>query len=272
MEYPSLNFAHGETIDMLRSERACLCRRRDRATCRSHRSRQPVSRRPVDQAGRAWVCSASPPRRSTAASASGYLAHIVAMEEISRASASVALSYGAHSNLCVNQIVATARAAQKASLPAEADFRRARRRTRHVGSQRRLGRGRHEAARRAPGDRFVLNGGKMWITNGGDADTLVVYAKTDIDAGPRGITAFIVEKGMPGFSCGAKLDKLGMRGSNTYPLFFDDCEVPEENVLGQLERRRARADERPRLRTRRARRRSAGNHGGGDGSGAALRA
>ncbi|HNO14404.1 MAG TPA: acyl-CoA dehydrogenase family protein, partial [Accumulibacter sp.] len=84
------------------------------------------------------------------------------------------------------------------------------------------------------GDRFVLNGGKMWITNGGDADTLVVYAKTDLQAGSKGITAFIVEKGMPGFSCGAKLDKLGMRGSNTYPLFFDECEVPEENVLGQL--------------------------------------
>ncbi|HRP97331.1 MAG TPA: isovaleryl-CoA dehydrogenase [Rhodocyclaceae bacterium] len=164
----------------------------------------------------------------------GYLAHIVAMEEISRASASVGLSYGAHSNLCVNQIRRNGNAAQKQKyLPKLVSGE-------HVGalamSEPNAGSDVVSMKLRADkkGDRYVLNGAKMWITNGGDADTLVVYAKTDVEAGPRGITAFIVEKGMKGFSCGTHLDKLGMRGSNTYPLFFDDCEVPEENVLGQV--------------------------------------
>ena len=166
----------------------------------------------------------------------GYLAHIVAMEEISRASASVGLSYGAHSNLCVNQIRRNGSAAQKAKyLPKLISGE-------HVGalamSEPNAGSDvvsmKLKAAKK--GDRYVLNGSKMWITNGGDADTLVVYAKTDAAAADgnakAGITAFIVEKGFKGFSCGSHLDKLGMRGSNTYPLFFDDCEVPEENVLG----------------------------------------
>ncbi len=164
----------------------------------------------------------------------GYLAHIVAMEEISRASASVGLSYGAHSNLCVNQIRRNGNSAQKAKyLPKLISGE-------HVGalamSEPNAGSDVVSMKLRADkkGDRYVLNGAKMWITNGGDADTLVVYAKTDVEAGPRGVTAFIVEKGMKGFSCGSHLDKLGMRGSNTYPLFFDDCEVPEENVLGQV--------------------------------------
>ncbi|NMG05213.1 isovaleryl-CoA dehydrogenase, partial [Azoarcus taiwanensis] len=164
----------------------------------------------------------------------GYLAHIVAMEEISRASASVGLSYGAHSNLCVNQIRRNGNTEQKAKyLPKLISGE-------HVGalamSEPNAGSDVVSMKLRADkkGDRYVLNGAKMWITNGGDADTLVVYAKTDIESGPRGITAFIVEKGMKGFSCGSHLDKLGMRGSNTYPLFFDDCEVPEENVLGGL--------------------------------------
>jgi isovaleryl-CoA dehydrogenase len=166
--------------------------------------------------------------------AMGYLAHIVAMEEISRASASVGLSYGAHSNLCVNQIRRNGTAAQKSKyLPKLISGE-------HVGalamSEPNAGSDVVSMKLRAErkGDRFVLNGSKMWITNGGDADTLVVYAKTDVNAGPRGVTAFIVEKGMKGFSCGTHLDKLGMRGSNTFPLFFDDCEVPEENVLGEL--------------------------------------
>jgi len=164
----------------------------------------------------------------------GYLAHIVAMEEISRGSASVGLSYGAHSNLCVNQINRNGSAAQKrkylpklvsgewvgalamsepnagsdvVSMKLRADFR---------------------------GDRWVLNGSKMWITNGPDADVLVVYAKNDIEAGPRGITAFLIEKGFKGFSVAQKLDKLGMRGSHTGELVFQDCEVPAENVLGGL--------------------------------------
>ncbi|BBK35762.1 isovaleryl-CoA dehydrogenase [Allostella sp. ATCC 35155] len=166
----------------------------------------------------------------------GYLEHCVAMEEISRASASVGLSYGAHSNLCVNQIRRNGSADQKRRyLPRLISGE-------HVGAlaMSEPGAGsdvvsmRTRAERR--GDRFVVNGSKMWITNGPDADVLVVYAKTDADAGPRGITAFLVEKGMKGFSTAQKLDKLGMRGSNTCELIFEDCEVPEENLLGDLGR------------------------------------
>ena len=162
----------------------------------------------------------------------GYLAHIIALEEVSRASASVGLSYGAHSNLCVNQIRRNGNEAQKQKyLPKLISGD-------HVGalamSEPNAGSDVVSMKLRADkkGDRYVLNGSKMWITNGGDADTLVVYAKTDIEAGARGMTAFIIEKGMKGFTHGTHLDKLGMRGSNTYPLFFDDVEVPEENVLG----------------------------------------
>ena len=164
----------------------------------------------------------------------GYLAHIVALEEISRASASVGLSYGAHSNLCVNQIRRNGSAAQKQKyLPKLISGE-------HVGAlaMSEPGAGSDVVSMKLKADkksdRYVLNGSKMWITNGGDADTLVVYAKTDMDAGARGMTAFIVEKGFKGFSHGPHLDKLGMRGSNTFPLFFDDCEVPEENVLGDV--------------------------------------
>ncbi len=162
----------------------------------------------------------------------GYLAHIVAMEEISRASAAVGLSYGAHSNLCVNQIRRNGTETQKQKyLPKLISGE-------HVGalamSEPGAGSDVVSMTLRADkqGDRYLLNGSKMWITNGGDADTLVVYAKTDSAAGARGMTAFIVEKGFAGFSHGPHLDKLGMRGSNTFPLFFDNCEVPEENVLG----------------------------------------
>ena len=164
----------------------------------------------------------------------GYLAHMVAMEEISRASASVGLSYGAHSNLCVNQIRRNGNDAQrKKYLPKLISGE-------HVGAlaMSEPGAGSDVVSMKLKaelkGDRYVLNGSKMWITNGGDADTLVVYAKTDLAAGARGMTAFIVEKGFKGFSKGQHLDKLGMRGSNTYPLFFDDCEVPVENVLGGI--------------------------------------
>ena len=162
----------------------------------------------------------------------GYVAHMVAMEEISRASASVGLSYGAHSNLCVNQIKRNGTPAQQQKyLPKLISGE-------HVGalamSEPGAGSDVISMKLRAErkGDRYVLNGSKMWITNGGDADTLVVYAKTEPQMGARGMTAFIVEKGFKGFSKGEHLDKLGMRGSNTYPLFFDDCEVPAENVLG----------------------------------------
>jgi len=162
----------------------------------------------------------------------GYLAHIVALEELSRASPAVGLSYGAHSNLCVNQLHRNGSDAQKRKyLPKLVSGE-------HVGalamSEPNAGsdvvsmklRADHKAGR------YALNGSKMWITNGGDADVLIVYAKTEPDAGPKGITAFIVEKGFKGLSFGAKLDKLGMRGSNTWPVFFDNCEVPAENVLG----------------------------------------
>ena len=162
----------------------------------------------------------------------GYVAHMVAMEEISRASAAIGLSYGAHSNLCVNQINRNGSAEQKQRfLPklVSGEF---------VGalamSEPNAGSDVVSMQLKAEkkGDRYVLNGSKMWITNGGDADVMVVYAKTDPAAGPKGITAFLVEKGTKGFSHGNHLDKLGMRGSNTYPIFFDAVEIPEENVMG----------------------------------------
>ncbi|HSE77356.1 MAG TPA: isovaleryl-CoA dehydrogenase [Alphaproteobacteria bacterium] len=166
--------------------------------------------------------------------AMGYLEHCVAMEEISRASASVGLSYGAHSNLCVNQIRRNGSTAQKRKyLPKLISGE-------HVGAlaMSEPGAGSDVVGMKLRadkrGDRFILNGSKMWITNGPDADVLVVYAKTDLNAGPRGITALLIEKGFNGFSTAQKLDKLGMRGSNTCELVFQDCEVPEENVLGDV--------------------------------------
>ena len=166
----------------------------------------------------------------------GYLEHCVAMEEISRASASVGLSYGAHSNLCVNQIRKNGTEDQKRRyLPGLVDGTA-------VGAlaMSESGAGSDVVSMRLRaekrGSRYVLNGTKMWITNGPDADTLVVYAKTDPDAGSRGITAFLIEKTFKGFRCAQKLDKLGMRGSNTGELVFEDCEVPEENVLGGIGR------------------------------------
>src|SRR6202049_3309136 len=164
----------------------------------------------------------------------GYLEHCIAVEEISRASAAVGLSYGAHSNLCVNQIRRNGNEAQKRKyLPKLISGE-------HVGalamSEPGAGSDVVSMSTRAEkkGDRYVINGSKMWITNGPEAETLVVYAKTDPGAGARGITAFIIEKGFSGFSTAQKLDKLGMRGSDTCELVFQDCEVPEENVLGKL--------------------------------------
>ncbi|WP_411820722.1 isovaleryl-CoA dehydrogenase [Hyphococcus formosus] len=164
----------------------------------------------------------------------GYVAHAVAMEEISRASGAVGLSYGAHSNLCVNQINLNGNKEQKAKyLPKLVSGE-------HLGAlaMSEPGAGSDVVSMKTraekKGDRYILNGNKMWITNGPGADTLVVYAKTDPDAGPRGITAFLIEKGFKGFSTAQKLDKLGMRGSDTCELVFEDCEVPEENVLGAV--------------------------------------
>ncbi len=163
----------------------------------------------------------------------GYLAHCVAVEEISRANAAIGMSYGAHSNLCINQIYRWGNEQQKNKyLPKLISGE-------HVGSlaMSEPSAGSDVVSMKLKADKrndyYLLNGSKMWITNGPDADTLVVYAKTDVSAGPKGITAFLIEKGMEGFSTGKKLDKLGMRGSNTSELIFENCEVPYENVLGE---------------------------------------
>jgi isovaleryl-CoA dehydrogenase len=231
MEMPLLRFAHGETIDMLRdSVRDFAAKEIAPRAAEIDRTNQF----PMDlwrKLGALGVLGITVEEELGGANL-GYLAHIVAMEEISRASASVGLSYGAHSNLCVNQIRRNGSEAQKKRyLPRLVSGE-------HVGAlaMSEPGAGsdvvgmRLRAERR--GGRYVLNGNKMWITNGPDADVLVVYAKTDANAGPRGITAFLIEKGMQGFTTAQKLDKLGMRGSNTCELVFRDCEVPAEHVLG----------------------------------------
>jgi isovaleryl-CoA dehydrogenase len=231
-DVPSLRFDHGETIDMLReSVRAFAASQiapRAEAIDRSNKFPPDLWRKMGDLGVLGITVE-----EAHGGSGLGYLAHIVAMEEISRASASVGLSYGAHSNLCVNQIRRNGSEAQKRRyLPKLCSGE-------HVGAlaMSESGSGSDVVSMRLRADRkdghYVLNGTKMWITNGPDADTLVVYAKSDPQAGPRGITAFIIEKGMKGFSTAQKLDKLGMRGSNTCELVFDDCEVPPENVLGE---------------------------------------
>jgi len=231
VEFPSLNFALGETIDMLRDSVRDFAAR-EVAPCAAEIDR--ANEFPADlwrKLGDLGLLGITV-EEEYGGSALGYLAHIVAMEEISRASASVGLSYGAHSNLCVNQIRRNGSRTQKQKyLPGLISGK-------HVGalamSEPNAGSDVVSMKLRAErkGDRYILNGSKMWITNGPDAHTLVVYAKTDVNAGPRGITAFIVERGYTGFSTAQKLDKLGMRGSNTCELVFQDCEVPEENVLG----------------------------------------
>ncbi|MDK8266538.1 isovaleryl-CoA dehydrogenase [Pseudomonas oryzihabitans] len=233
MSYPSLNFALGETLDLLRDQVRTL-----------------VAREVAPRAGEIDASNSFPMDlwrtfgdlgllgitvgEEYGGAGLGYLAHAVAMEEISRGSASVALSYGAHSNLCVNQIHRNGSAEQKARyLPRLVSGE-------HIGalamSEPNAGSDVVSMKLRADrrGDRFVLNGSKTWITNGPDAHTYVIYAKTEPEKAAHGITTFIVERDWTGFSRGSKFDKLGMRGSNTCELFFDDVEVPEENVLGQL--------------------------------------
>jgi len=233
MSYPSLNFALGETIDMLREQTQAFVASElaPRATGIDASNQFPTDMwRKFGDMGLLGITV----EEEYGGSGLGYLAHVIAMEEISRGSSSVALSYGAHSNLCVNQIKRNGSAEQKAKyLPKLVSGE-------HVGalamSEPNAGSDVVSMKLRADkrGDRYVLNGSKTWITNGPDANTYVIYAKTDPDRGAHGISAFIVERDWKGFSRGSKFDKLGMRGSNTGELFFDDVEVPEENVLGQL--------------------------------------
>jgi len=236
LNFPALDFNHGETIDMLRAtvQQFAAAEIAPRATAIDHANMFPADLwRKMGDLGLLGITV----DEEYGGTAMGYLAHVVAMEEISRASAAVGLSYGAHSNLCVNQIRRNGSGAQKQRyLPKLISGE-------HVGAlaMSEPGSGsdvvsmRLRADRQGSGasERFVLNGNKMWITNGPEADTLVVYAKTDAQAGPKGITAFVIEKGMKGFSTAQKLDKLGMRGSNTCELVFQDCEVPAENILGE---------------------------------------
>jgi isovaleryl-CoA dehydrogenase len=232
MDYPTLKFGHSEEIEMLREEVRKFAQNE-----LAHRAADidEVNEFPADmwkKFGDMGLLGITADEEFGGANM-GYLAHVIAMEEISRASASVALSYGAHSNLCVNQINRNGSQAQKEKyLPKLISGE-------HVGAlaMSEPGAGSDVVSMKLradkKGDHYVLNGNKMWITNGPDADTLVVYAKTDMNAGAKGITAFIIEKGMKGFSTAQKLDKLGMRGSNTCELVFQDCEVPVENVMGK---------------------------------------
>jgi isovaleryl-CoA dehydrogenase len=227
------NFMLGEDIDTLREQVARLAAERiaPRAADIDRSNEFPRDLWPV--LGELGLLGMTVPER-WGGSGLGYLAHTVAMEEISRASASVGLSYGAHSNLCVNQLRLNGTDSQRDRyLPKLVNGE-------HVGSlaMSETGAGSDvigmQLRAERHGDRFVLNGSKMWITNGPDADVLVIYAKTDLQAGARGITAFIVERNYKGFSTAQKLDKLGMRGSSTCELLFSDCEVPAENVLGKV--------------------------------------
>ncbi|MGI9295608.1 MAG: isovaleryl-CoA dehydrogenase [Pseudomonadales bacterium] len=232
VSYPTLNFGLGEELDMLRDSVRSFCDAElaPRAAEIDQNNEFPMDMwRKFGDLGLLGMTVSE----EYGGTNIGYLGHVVAMEEISRASASVGLSYGAHSNLCVNQIHKNGSEAQKQKyLPKLCSGE-------HIGalamSEPNAGSDvvsmKLKAEKR--GGTYILNGNKMWITNGPDANTYVIYAKTDPEGGSRGITAFIVERDFPGFSRHQKLDKLGMRGSNTCELVFEDCEVPAENILGE---------------------------------------
>ncbi len=233
--FPSLNYDLGETADMLRETVKSFC---DKEIAPIAAEVDEKNEFPNDL----WVKFGElgllglTVEEEYGGSGMGYLEHCVAMEEISRASASIGLSYGAHSNLCLNQLRKNGTHEQKAKyLPKLCSGE-------HIGalamSEPNAGSDVVSMRLKAEdkGDHYLLNGNKMWITNGPDADVLIVYAKTDPNGGSKGITAFIIEKNFDGFSTAQKLDKLGMRGSNTCELVFEDCKVPKENILGELNR------------------------------------
>ncbi len=230
--YPTLNFGLGEDIDMLRDHVYQFAQNEIAPLAESADENNQFPNALWPKLGEMGLLGVTVSEQY-GGSGMGYLAHTIAMEEVSRASAGIGLSYGAHSNLCVNQIYRNGNDAQREKyLPKLVSGE-------HIGalamSEPNAGSDvvsmKLKAEKR--GDVYILNGNKMWITNGPDADTFVIYAKTDTNAGSRGITAFIVEKDYPGFSRAQKLDKLGMRSSNTCELVFENCEVPAENILGK---------------------------------------
>lgn len=230
--YPTLNFGLGEDIDMLRDHVYNFAQAEIAPLAEQADQNNAFPNQLWPKLGAMGLLGVTVSEQY-GGSDMGYLAHTIAMEEVSRASAGIGLSYGAHSNLCVNQISKNGNEAQKQKyLPKLVSGE-------HIGalamSEPNAGSDVVSMKLRAErkGDVYILNGNKMWITNGPDADTFVIYAKTDVNAGPRGITAFIVERDMPGFSQAQKLDKLGMRSSNTCELVFEDCEVPVENIIGK---------------------------------------
>ncbi|NOZ66913.1 MAG: isovaleryl-CoA dehydrogenase [Alphaproteobacteria bacterium] len=234
VSYPTLNFNLGEDIDMLRDTVASFATKELAPLAEEIDATNTFPEGFWRKMGDLGILGVTVDEEYGGVKM-GYLAHTICMEEISRASASVGLSYGAHSNLCINQISRNGNAEQKQKyLPKLITGE-------YVGAlaMSEPGAGSDVVSMKLraekQGDKYILNGTKMWITNGPDADVLVVYAKTDMAAGPRGITAFLIEKTFKGFSTAQKLDKLGMRGSNTCELVFEDCEVPEENVLGKLD-------------------------------------
>ena len=231
--YKELNFGLGETADMIRDHVNSFASAEIAPLAEKTDLDNAFPNQLWPQFGEMGLLGITVPEEFGGANM-GYLEHVIAIEEISRASASIGLSYGAHSNLCVNQINRNGNDAQKQKyLPKLISGE-------HIGalamSEPNAGSDVVSMKLKAEkkGDKYILNGNKMWITNGPDADVLVVYAKTDLEAGSKGITSFIIEKNFPGFSTAQKLDKLGMRGSNTCELVFEDCEVPEENILGTL--------------------------------------